>query len=127
MSAMTACAAASSTEAGGLEPAKAVDGDPTTRWSSAYSDQQWIYLDLGRTYTIDKVRLSWETAYAKKYQIQLSTDANTWTTVYQDDAGNGGVDDIALAGRSARYVKMYAWQRGTPWGYSLWEFAVSGY
>jgi hypothetical protein len=31
---------ASSTEVSGLEPAKAVDGDLTTWWSSAYSDQQ---------------------------------------------------------------------------------------
>lgn len=67
-----------------------------------------------------------ETAYAKKYQIHLSTDANTWTKVYQDDAGHGGVDDIELTGCSARHVKTYAWQRGAPWGSSLGEVEVSG-
>jgi mannan endo-1,4-beta-mannosidase len=115
---------ASSTETGSLAPGRSVDGNLATRWGSAYSDQQWIYVDLGRSYPITTVRLNWEKAYARKYQIQLSADGTTWSTAYQDDAGNGGVDQIALGGRRTRYVKMYAWQRATAWGYSLWEFAV---
>src|SRR5262245_583656 len=35
-------ATASSVEATGLEAPKAVDGNMTTRWSSAFSDPQWI-------------------------------------------------------------------------------------
>jgi hypothetical protein len=31
---------------------KAVDGNTSTRWSSAYSDPQWIYVDLGSTQTM---------------------------------------------------------------------------
>jgi mannan endo-1,4-beta-mannosidase len=116
---------ASSTDAAGREAGKAVDGNLSTRWSSRYTDQHWIYTDLGQVSPITSVRLNWETAYAKKYQIQVSDDQNTWTTVYQDDNGNGGVDTISLGGRQARYVKVYAWVRGTQWGYSLWEFAVN--
>lgn len=115
---------ASSVDDPGRTPAHAVDGEAATRWSSAYADQQWIYVDLGGSYRITSVRLSWETAYARKYQLQVSADGTTWTTVYQDDNGNGGVDTISLGSRTARYVKMYAWVRGTQWGYSLWEFAV---
>ena len=116
---------ASSVDAAGREPDRAVDGDGTTRWSSAYADQQWIYTDLGQDMPLTSVRLTWETAFAKQYQVQVSDDQQTWTTVFEDDHGDGGVDTIALAGRRARYVKVYAWSRGTPWGYSLWELSAS--
>jgi mannan endo-1,4-beta-mannosidase len=106
-------------------PEKAVDGDMGTRWSSAYSDQQWIYVDLGQEYSIGSVRLYWETAYAKAFQIQVSSDEQTWSTVYENDNGSGGTSVISLSSKpAARFVKMYAYQRGTQYGYSLFEFQV---
>src|SRR5208282_5345033 len=42
----------------------AVDGNLTNRWASAWSDPQWIYVDLGATYNITEVDLYWENAYA---------------------------------------------------------------
>lgn len=117
---------ASSQESTALNAANAVDGDASTRWSSAYADEQWLYVDLGTNRAVTGVTLRWEAAYARMYQIQLSTDGTTWTTVHNDYAGNGGTDVIALGSRTARYVKMYAWQRGTPYGYSLWEMEVRG-
>src|SRR5882724_1500294 len=68
-------ATASSVEAAGLEPGKAFDGSTTTRWSSAFSDAQWIYVDLGATYNITDMTLRWEAAYASAYQLQVSSDA----------------------------------------------------
>lgn len=117
---------ASSQESTSLGAGNAVDGNTGTRWSSTYADQQWLYVDLGSTRAVTGVTLRWEAAYAAMYQIQLSTDGTTWTTVHNDYAGNGGTDVIALGSRTARYVKMYAWQRGTPYGYSLWELEVRG-
>ena len=52
----------------GYPCANAVDGSTTTRWSSAFSDPQWIYVDLGATHTISKVVLNWEAAYGKAFQ-----------------------------------------------------------
>jgi hypothetical protein len=102
----------------------ATDESLTTRWSSAYSDYQWIYVDLGEAKTIRSVELSWEVAYAKAYQIQISSDQNTWTTVYQTTTADGGDDLITLPSVTARYVKMYAWTRATVYGYSLWDMSV---
>ncbi len=117
---------ASSQESAAHAPGNAVDGDVGTRWSSGYADEQWLYVDLGANRTITGVTLRWEAAFAAMYQIQVSTDGTTWATVHSDYAGNGGTDAIGLGTRTARYVKMYAWQRGTPYGYSLWEFEVTG-
>ncbi len=115
----------SSVEYGGVEGNYAVDGDASTRWSSNYSDPQWIYVDLGATYTIERVVLNWE-AYARRYDIQVSADARNWITVFTEGNGNDGIVDISFSPASARYVRMLGVQRGTSYGYSLWEIEVYG-
>ncbi|HEY9508389.1 MAG TPA: DUF5005 domain-containing protein [Verrucomicrobiae bacterium] len=102
----------------------AVDGNLSTRWSSAYSDPQWIYIDLGSTQNLSQVRLNWETAYGKSYEIQISNDALSWTTVYRTTNGPGGQENVNFAPTPGRYVRLYGTQRGTGWGYSLWDFQV---
>src|SRR5690348_486167 len=71
-------ATSSGNEAVGTPPGNAVDGNTTTRWSSAFSDPQWIQIDLGSTQNICRVKLNWEAAYGKSYQIQTSNDGTTW-------------------------------------------------
>ncbi len=44
----------SSTQSG-YPGSNAVDGNPATRWASAWSDPQWIYVDLQGTYNITEV------------------------------------------------------------------------
>lgn len=114
----------SSIEDAGKVASFAVDGNPSTRWSSQYSDPQWISIDLGSTTSINGVMLNWEVAYAKSYQIQTSVDSQNWTSVYSTSNGNGGIDNISFDATSARYVRMYGIERATNYGYSLWDFEV---
>jgi beta-glucosidase len=116
-------ATASSLQSSSYPASAAVDGDLTTRWSSASSDPQWITVDLGSVQNIARVRLNWETASAKSYSIQLSTNNSTWTTVYSTTNGPGSINDLAALG-SGRYVRLYVTQRNTTYGDSLWEFEV---
>jgi len=118
-------ATASSLESSAYPAAAAVDGNTGTRWSSAFSDPQWLQVDLGSVRSVCKVVLNWEAAYGKQYQIQVSNDATTWTTIYNQTSGAGGTETLNVSG-SGRYVRMYGTQRGTPYGYSLWEFQVFG-
>lgn len=115
----------SSSESSSYSSNLAFDGDGNTRWASSWDDQQWIYVDLQSQYNITRVRLDWETAYARQFQIQVSSDNVNWTTVYSNYNATGGETDIQIAS-VGRYVKMYAWQRASSWGYSLWEFEVYG-
>lgn len=106
-------------------PAYVSDGNEMTRWSSIQGiDPQWIYVDLGQTRNISRVRLNWENAYASVYKIQTSNDKLTWTDVYSTTTGDGGIDDINFTSTSAKYVRMYGTQRAGTWGYSLYELAV---
>ncbi|WP_435127979.1 discoidin domain-containing protein [Actinacidiphila sp. bgisy144] len=118
-------ATASSTENGGTPASAAVDGSTATRWSSAFSDPQWLEVDLGATATVSSVTLNWETAYATGFKIQLSSDGTTWTDAYSTTSGTGGTQTVSVNG-SGRYVRMYGTARATQYGYSLWEFQVYG-
>jgi beta-glucosidase len=115
----------SSVENPNLIASQAVDGDLTTRWSSQFSDPQWLYVDLGGRANVERVILHWETAYGKAYHIQVSDDAVHWTDIYSTTAGNGEVDNLDVSG-AGQYVRLYGTQRGIEWGYSLWEFEVYG-
>ncbi|GJF31241.1 hypothetical protein KNE206_39410 [Kitasatospora sp. NE20-6] len=116
-------ATASSEENYGTTAANAVDGNTGTRWSSANTDPQWIQVDLGSSQTVCQVVLTWESAYGKAYKIQLSADGTAWTDAYSTTTGAGGTETLTVTG-TGRYVRMYGTQRGTGYGYSLWEFAV---
>src|ERR1035441_7915305 len=118
-------ATASSTESAAYPAANAVDGNTSTRWSSAFSDPQWLQVDLGASASITQVVLNWEAAYATAFQIQTSPDGTTWTPVYSTTTGTGGIQTLNVTG-TGRYVRMYGTARGTPYGYSLWEFQVYG-
>jgi hypothetical protein len=116
---------ASSVQSTSFPASAATDGNLGTRWSSAFSDPQWLEVDLGSTQSICGVTLAWETAYATAFQIQTSTDNSTWTTIYSTTTGTGGTQNLTVSG-SGRYIRMYGTTRATQYGYSLWEFEVFG-
>src|SRR5256885_2310732 len=73
-------ATAASMENAGTPASAAVDGNTGTRWSSLFSDPQLIQVDLGGIATVCQVVLNWEAAFARAFQIQMSTDGANWTT-----------------------------------------------
>jgi len=117
-------ATASSTDSSANAAAYALDGNNATRWSSAYAEPQHFIVDLGSSQTVSSVVIRWETAYAKQFQIQTSNDNNTWTTVYSNYSGTGGISTITFPATSARYVKAYLIQRATTYGFSFYEFEI---
>ena len=117
---------ASSTQSAEDYPASAAtDGDPGSRWSSAFSDPQWLKVDLGSPQQICRVGISWEAAYAKSYKVQVSDNDSTWTTIFSTADGTGGDKAFAVS-RTARYIRMYGTKRATQFGYSIFEFDVYG-
>jgi len=117
-------ATASSIQSSSYPASYAVDGNFSTRWSSQFSDPQWLQIDFGSVQSINRVTLYWENAYGSAYQIQVSNDASTWTTIETVTNGKGGTNDFPGLSSSGRYVRMYGTQRATQYGYSLYEFQV---
>ncbi|WP_324674781.1 glycosyl hydrolase [Hymenobacter sp. GOD-10R] len=119
-------ATASSSENNGTTAAKAIDGSLASRWSSAFADPQYLQLDLGTVKDISRVKITWEGAYGKDYQLQTSSDGTSWTSIQSVINGDGGVDDITgLMGRG-RYLRIYGTRRATTYGYSIYEVEVYG-
>jgi hypothetical protein len=73
---------------------------------------------------VSRVILRWEAAYGKEYKVQLSNDGVTWRDAASVVDGNGGQDNVSFATADARFVRMAGVQRGTKYGYSLYEFEV---
>jgi len=116
---------ASSVKDGNL-PEMAVDGLLPTRWESAWhKDPQWMYVDLGANAVISRVVLNWEGAYAKNFEIQVSSDEQHWDTVQRVNGNNSILSDIPVAAQG-RYVRVLGTQRATDYGYSLKEMSVYG-
>ncbi len=116
----------SSVETSTYSGAKAVDGNATSRWASAEGhDPEWIRVDLGATSQLSRVVLRWEAAYAKAYRVEVSADGANFQQIYSTTTGNGAVDDLTVTG-AGRYVRIYGTQRGTTYGYSLFEIEIFG-
>lgn len=116
----------STTESGTYSAAMVSDGSVMTPWRSvAGTDKQWIYVDLGQRYSISRVRLTWDAAFASEYTIQVHVSGNTWQTIYRTTAGDGNIDDIRGLNTVGRMVRVFATKRGsTLRNYSLKEFEI---
>jgi hypothetical protein len=119
-------AQASSTEFSYTPAAAAVDGVYSTRWSSPYTDNEWLAIDLGGTARIDWVTINWEHAFARRYALQTGASlTGPWTTVTTVDDGQFGsvLNDV---GATSRYLRLLGLARATQYGYSTWEVEVYG-
>lgn len=123
-----------------------VDGNMYSRWdgydaSLERSDDIWIYVDLGSQRTINHIRIRFEFAFSRVYDIYVSDDAENWTKALSVEwswcfqNGNAervgsnvhGIDNLYFeAPVTTRYVKLQNIRRGTPYGVSMWEFEVYG-
>lgn len=128
--ALAKTATASTEENPTLSANKATDGNSTaTRWASSFANAtEWIYVDLGSNYNINRVVLKWEAAYATQYKVQISTD-NVFTeneTINTQTAADGGTDDLTVSG-SGRYIRILCTAKALPpYGYSLYEIEAYG-
>jgi len=95
-------------------PSKAVDGSTLTEWKSTYNpppdttmynDPQWLELNLGATYTINRAKITWDKHYSS-YQIQVSSDDLNWTNVYSTTTGTA-TEDRSFTATSAKFVRIY--------------------
>jgi hypothetical protein len=126
--ALNRTATASSVDNASDGPGNAVDGNPNTRWSSAYQDNQWIQVDLGSTQSFDSVYILWEQAYAATFTVQVSADGSTWTDVESVDnstpLGDRATQTENFPAQTAQYVRIQCGLRATQWGDSMWSLSV---
>ena len=95
-----------------VKPENAVDGNTKSSFTSYQGDDQWIYVDLQKEYTIGRVVVNFNSDAAKMYDIQVSSDAKTWTTVHRNLRGYANmIDDVTMYQKNVRYVRILGYTK----------------
>lgn len=119
----------SSLEPGANVAANATDGNSSTRWSSAYTDVEWIIVDLQKVYDLTQIVLKWEASYATVYKLEVSIDKALWQTYYSTTNCTGGIEKLS-SNAKARYIRLTSSKRvvigGKSFGVSLYEVEAYG-
>ena len=102
-------------------PDHAIDGDLTTRWSSGYTDGEWLQVQLASPQNLGKVVLVWEAAHATAYRIETSADGVDWTDAADVTNSQGGTETVWINQHGVKYLRMQGVKRATQWGYSIYE------
>src|SRR5262245_16258610 len=95
-----------STTNGTNTPAKAFDADTTSsRCESVHGhDPQWLQVDFGSTKSVSGVTFYWNNSRALDYQLQMSNDGTTWTTIRSVVNSPAGMDVQNGLSGSGRYM-----------------------
>ena len=115
-------ATASAPARGGLSPAMAIDGNPSTKWDGNFMPGNWLQVDMGGEARIGGVILQWDEAYAPEYKIQYSVDVQHWQTAFETSDSDGGVDYALFPSVRARYLRLVSPPNSASGGVSLFEF-----
>ncbi|MGN6518267.1 MAG: discoidin domain-containing protein [Dokdonella sp.] len=110
----------------GYDAPLALDGDAHSAWRSdpRQGPEQVFTLDLGVRREFGGLVLHWiDDAPASRYDVALSDDGRHWRDVRHVEAGNGGIDPLALPESEARYVRL-AMHEGPAASYGLASIEV---
>ncbi len=99
------------------------DKDFSTRWWIKKSNRQWLKLDLGGIYPVDKVDIHWHSLYAAKYKIRVSKNGTYWKTVKVVRNSDGGLDSNTFEATDARFILIKCVNPAMS-GYSIYEIEV---
>jgi beta-glucosidase len=122
----TATAAPSSTSDG---PARMLDGDSATRWTSGtpMTSGNTVTLDLGAARSFSRVVMDSAGSasdYARGYQLAVSSNGTTWSTV-GSGSGTGAVVTASIPAQTARYLRITQTGTATSW-WSIAELNLYG-
>ncbi|MFF4431976.1 beta-N-acetylglucosaminidase domain-containing protein [Streptomyces sp. NPDC001513] len=117
----TARATSSADETRAFPASAAVDGSPTTRWSSPAVDGAWWQAQLPAPARIGRLELHWQDAYPSAYRVETSADGTTWRPAITVAASKGGRESLRLDAPDTRYLRITCDRRATRYGCSLWS------
>ncbi|MFF0465378.1 discoidin domain-containing protein [Streptomyces mexicanus] len=122
--------ATASSDSEGNVPAKAVDGDLSTRWAQGLGlpDPSWLQVDLGKDTSVSAVVTTFEKTGGYTYRLEYSTDGTAWS-LFEDHTTQNTVTatNYSFADKpvTARYLRLTI--TGSSWnGGSVYELQAYG-
>ncbi|MFE1900738.1 discoidin domain-containing protein [Streptomyces yangpuensis] len=117
----TARASSSANETASFPASAAVDGSPSTRWSSPPVDGAWWQAELSAPARVGRVELHWQDAYPSAYRVETSADGVTWRPAAAVTGSRGGRESLRMDAPDTRFVRVTCERRATRYGCSLWS------
>jgi hypothetical protein len=93
-------------------PASAVDGNNATRWESAAwtnskgAEAQWLQLTWDSPQSCARAVIRWGETAGTSYKLAGSKDGQTWTVLYETNAGKGGTEEVRFASQEIRLLRL---------------------
>jgi hypothetical protein len=112
----------------GDAPANAIDGNINTRFSSEapQAPGMWFQVNMGATQNVNQIEMNSgpsTTDYAAGYNVEVSTDGSTFTSV-ATGTGTSSPETVTFAAQNAQYIRVVLTaSTQTPW-WSIAEFTV---
>ncbi len=105
----------------------AVDDDSLTYWISNSNNSNWIYVDLGKMFKVERLVLNWGANYATKYNVQGFNDKNVTTNIFTNYLSNGGTDEFKNFTSDSKIIRILCLTKvSADSGYILKEFKIFG-
>lgn len=135
----TATASAASVESASLPASNMNDGNQATRWGSDFGPNQSLVINLGSVQAIDRIRISWEQAFAVDFELQVASNSSfDGYKILKTVFGNVPVthngqflNEFSNLNAVGQYIRLVATRRhevnGAFYGYSIYEFEVFGF
>lgn len=101
-----------------------MDGSASSRWWARSTSTQWLQVDLGNSYNLNRVVINWYSDYARAYRVQVSGNGTTWTTVKDVTNGRGGREEQSLTSTSARFVRIECRTANGSNGFAITELEI---
>ena len=121
-------ATASTNSAAGDAPANAIDGNLATRYSSdaVQAAGMWFQVNLGSSQSFNQIEMNssnWPGDYAVGYNVEVSTNGSTFTSV-ATGTGSSAVETVTFTAQTAQYIRVVLTAASTgPW-WSIGEFTA---
>jgi hypothetical protein len=122
----TGWVASASVTGGADTPAKALDAQGGTRWSSgvAQANGQSFTVDMQTAQTFDRVVMESGADYARAYQIFVSTDGTNWGTAVATGTGANPTLTVTFPVQTKRWVRVVQTSTTPANWWSIYEFNV---
>ena len=95
-------------------------------WHSELSGDQWLLVDSRTTRVFTGLSIGWGDDYAGNYDVLISDDGSTWTSVYAATKNTSGPDTIRLEETHARFIKIACRKSSTGKGFGIGPVRLMG-
>ena len=105
------------------------DDNEGSSWQATSNVSEYVVIDLGDVYSIMGIKIIWEAANAKHYNVRVSNENANWNTaqtVYQYRNGVSGArtDELRFDEIECRYIKLELKTGSMSYGFRIFEVDV---